>query len=91
MAARPGVGRALELAHDELQEEQGGFGGLLVRREVVEDAALFLSAKGGIGEDHIDALGGRRFRCIGTLRLLPSDRSAAYSRPCSRRFIWASR
>ncbi len=48
--------RALELAHDELQEEQGGFGGLLICREVVEDAALLFSSEGGIGEDDIDAL-----------------------------------
>lgn len=51
-----GRGRAFELAHDELQEEQGGFGALLIRREVVEDAALLFSAKRRIGENDVDAL-----------------------------------
>ena len=44
---------ALELAHDELEEEERGLGGLLVGGEVVEDAALLLAAEGRVGEDDI--------------------------------------
>ena len=55
-AARPGLGGPLELAHDELEEEQSGFGGLLVFGEVAEDAALFFAAEGRVGHDDIDAV-----------------------------------
>ena len=55
-AARPGFGGRLQLAHDELEEEQSGFGGLLVFGKVAEDAALLFAAEGRIGHDHIDAV-----------------------------------
>ena len=42
--------------HDELQEEQRGFGGLLVFREIALDALLLLAAEGRVGEDHIHAI-----------------------------------
>jgi hypothetical protein len=45
-----------QLAHDELEEEQGGFGGLLVFGEVAQDAALLLAAEGRVGEDHVHAV-----------------------------------
>ena len=48
--------RALELAHDELEEQQRGLGGLLVFGEVAEDAALFFAAEGRVGQDDIDAV-----------------------------------
>ena len=51
-----GFGRALELAHDELEEEQRGFGGLFVFGKVAEDAALFFAAEGRVGHDDIDAV-----------------------------------
>ena len=89
-AARPGLRRASELAHDELKEEQRGFGGLLVFGKVAEDAALFLAAEGRVGEDDVDAvfvadLAQREAQAVA------ADRSAAISRPCSSRFICASR
>ena len=53
-AGRPGRCRlAVQLAHDELQEQQRGLGGLPVLREVALDALLLLAAKGRVGEDHI--------------------------------------
>ena len=45
-----------ELAHDELQEQQCRFGGLLVFGEVAQDAALLLAAEGRVGQDHVDAV-----------------------------------
>src|ERR1041384_1847133 len=48
--------RASELAHDELKKEQRGFGGLLVFGKIGEDAALFFSAEGRIGQDNIYAV-----------------------------------
>src|ERR1700694_5214751 len=48
--------RAFELAHDELQEEQGGFGGLFIWRKVFKNAVFFFTAERGIGQDDIDAL-----------------------------------
>ena len=47
---------ASELAHDELEEEQRGFGRLLVFGEVAEDAALFFAAEGRVGQDHVHAV-----------------------------------
>jgi len=49
----PWLGRPLELAHDELQKQKGGFGGLLIIREVPQDALLFFAAKRWIGENNI--------------------------------------
>ena len=51
-----GLRLALQLAHDELQEQQRGFGGLLVLGEVAVDAALLLAAEGRVGQDHIHAV-----------------------------------
>lgn len=48
---------ALEFAHDELKEEKRRLGRLLVGGEVVENAALLLSAEGRIGEDDVHAVG----------------------------------
>ena len=48
--------RALELAHDQLEKEQRGFGGLLVFGKVAEDAALFFAAEGRVGHDDIDSV-----------------------------------
>ena len=47
---------ALELAHDELEKQQCGFGGLLVFGKIAEDAALFFAAEGRVGHDDIDAV-----------------------------------
>jgi len=55
-AAGIATGRAPELAHDELEEEQRGLGGLLVGGEVVEDTALLLAAEGRVCEDDIHAV-----------------------------------
>ena len=54
-AGRPARRRrpAVQLAHDELQEEQRRLGGLLVLGEVALDALLLLAAEGRIGEDHV--------------------------------------
>ena len=54
--ARPPAG-ALEPAHDELQEQQGGFLTAPVFGEVVADAGLLLAAEGRVGEDDVDPLG----------------------------------
>ncbi len=48
--------RAFEFAHDELEKQQRGFGGLLVFGEVAEDAALFFAAERRVGHDDIDAV-----------------------------------
>ena len=45
-----------QLPHDELQEQQRGFGRLLVFREIALDAFLLLAAEGRIGEDHVHAV-----------------------------------
>ena len=45
-----------QLPHDELQEQQRGFGGLLVFGEIALDAFLLLAAEGRVGEDHIHAV-----------------------------------
>ena len=58
-AARQGDRRqwlAFQLAHDELKEEQGGFGGLLVFGEVALDALFLLAAEGRVGEDDVHAV-----------------------------------
>ena len=56
-AARPGLRRgALQLAHDELQEQQRRLGGLLVVGKVAVDAALLLAAEGRVGQDDVDAV-----------------------------------
>jgi hypothetical protein len=82
------VWRALEFAHDELEEEHFGFGGLLVFGEVTEDAALFFAER-RIGHDHIDAvavadLAKRIPQAIQRIDLGDSS-------PCRTRFICASR
>src|SRR5262249_38155556 len=46
--------RTFKFAHDELQEEQRGFGGLFVLREVTKDATFFLAAEGRVGHDDIN-------------------------------------
>ena len=47
---------ALQLAHDELEEQQSRFRRLHVLGEVVQDAALLLAAEGRVGHDDLDAL-----------------------------------
>ena len=54
--------RLLEPAHDELQEQQGRFAGLLVGWEVVANAGFLFAAKRGIGEDHVYLIAGRQAR-----------------------------
>ncbi len=51
-----GRGLPAQLAHDELEEEQRGLGGLLVLGEVALDAALLLAAEGRVGEDDVHAV-----------------------------------
>ena len=51
-----GEGDPAELAHDELEKEEGGFGGLFVLREIALDAFLFLAAERRVGEDHVHAI-----------------------------------
>lgn len=46
-------GRAAKLAHDELQEQERGFGGTHVLGEVVLDAGFFFATEGWIGEYNI--------------------------------------
>ena len=46
----------MQLAHDELQEEQRRLGGLPVLGEVALNALLLLAAEGRIGEDHVHAV-----------------------------------
>lgn len=53
----PAYRMAAEFAHDELEEEEGGFGGLFVFGEVALDAFLFFAAERWISEDDIDAIG----------------------------------
>ena len=53
-ASGRGRARAFEFAHDQLQKQQGGFGGLLVFGKVAEDAAFFFAAEGRVGHDDID-------------------------------------
>ena len=56
-AGRLGGSRlALELAHDELEEQQRRFRGLPVFGEIALDALLLLAAEGRIGEDHVHAI-----------------------------------
>ena len=50
------AGAALQAAHDELQEQQRGFGGAPVLREVVEDAGLLLAAERWVGQDDVHPL-----------------------------------
>ena len=47
---------ASQLPHDQLEEQQRGFGRLLILGEVAKDAALLFAAEGRIGQDHIDAV-----------------------------------
>ena len=91
-AARPG-GRlrriALQLAHDELEEEQRRLGRLPVVGEVALDARLLLAAERRVGEDHVHPV---VLADLGQLeaQALPGSICGA-SRPCSSRFIWHSR
>lgn len=55
-AARPGFLSPPQLAHDELEEEQGGFGGAFVVGEIVLNAFFLRATEGRIGENHIHAL-----------------------------------
>jgi hypothetical protein len=48
-----GFGLAPEFAHDELEEEEGRFGGLHIIGKIAQDAPIFFAAEGGIGEDDI--------------------------------------
>ncbi len=48
--------RPPQLPHDELQEQQRGFGGLFVFGEIALDAAFLLAAEGRIRQDHIHAV-----------------------------------
>ena len=50
------AGAAAQFAHDQLQEEQRGFGGLLVFREIALDALFLFAAEGRVGEDHVHAV-----------------------------------
>ena len=45
-----------QLPHNQLQEEQRGFGGLFVFWEIALDAAFLFAAKGRVGEDHVHAI-----------------------------------
>ena len=45
-----------QLPHDELEEEQRGFGGLFVFGEIALDAFLLLAAEGRVGEDDVHAV-----------------------------------
>ncbi len=45
-----------ELAHDELEEEERGFGGLLVLGEIALDAFLLLAAERRVSEDDVHAV-----------------------------------
>ena len=45
-----------QLAHDELEEQERGFGGLFVFGEIALDAFLFLAAEGRVGEDDVHAV-----------------------------------
>src|SRR5271157_1586842 len=49
-------GLTMQLAHDDLEEEEGGFCRLPVFGEVALDAPFFLPAEGRIGEDHVHPL-----------------------------------
>jgi len=49
-------GRAFEFAHDELEKQQGGFGGLFVFGKVAENAPLFFAAEGRVGHNDIDGV-----------------------------------
>ena len=51
-----GARGAAKLAHDELEEEQRGLGGLLVLGKVALDALLLLAAKGRVGKDDVHAV-----------------------------------
>lgn len=51
-----------ELPHDELQEEQGRLGRLLVFGEVAEDALLLLAAEGRVGQDQVHPVTAPDFR-----------------------------
>ena len=48
--------RALELAHNQLQEQQRRLGSLLVLREIAQDAALLFAAEGWVGQDDVHAV-----------------------------------
>ena len=85
-AARPGLGGRLSLAHDELEEEQRGFGGLFVFGEIAVNAALFFAAEGRVGEDHIHAVFVADFGELEAKSVHGSICGA--SRPCRSRFIW---
>jgi hypothetical protein len=61
---------AAEFAHDELEEQERGFGGLFVGGEITTDAGFFFAAEGTIGEDTIDASRSPS-SVILTARLLP--------------------
>ena len=81
-----GAGLLAQLPHDELQEEQRGFGGLFVFGEIALDALLLLAAERRIREDHVHAV------AFADVRELDSgescrDRSAAHPSPCRSRFI----
>ena len=45
---------AVQLAHDELKEEQRGFGRLAIVREISLDPFLFLTAERRVYEDHVN-------------------------------------
>ncbi len=47
---------AFQLPHDELQEQQGRFRGLLVGREVAPNPRLFLPAERRVGQDHVHSV-----------------------------------
>ncbi len=51
-----GEGMLPQLPHDELEEEEGGFGRLLIFGEIALDAFLFLAAEGRVCEDDVHAV-----------------------------------
>ena len=72
-AARPAlVGGTLppQFPHDELQEQQRGFGRLLVFREIALDAFFLLAAEGRIRQDHVHAV------ALADVRQLEAERIA---------------
>lgn len=54
--SRPPAPGTFQTSHDQLEEQQRGFRRAPVLGEVVEDACLFLAAKGRVCQDDVDAL-----------------------------------
>src|SRR5689334_9198157 len=52
----------MELAHNELDEQQRGFGCLPILREISLDTLFLFSAEWRVGQDNIDAIALANFR-----------------------------